>query len=67
MKIFGIRVKEELKSQGKKQIDLARALNVKESTLSEWLNDHNEPPMETIGKIADYLEVSLDYLFGKED
>ncbi len=67
MKIFGIRVKEELKSQGKKQIDLARALNVKESTLSEWLNDHNEPPMETIRNIADYLGVSLDYLFGKED
>ena len=67
MKIFGIRVKEELKSQGKKQIDLARALNVKESTLSEWLNDHNEPSMEIISKIADYLEVSLDYLFGKEN
>ena len=64
MKIFGKRVKEELKAQGKRQIDLAEYLEVNKSTVSEWLNDHNEPPMKMIVKIAAYLEVSTDYLLG---
>ena len=55
MEIFGIRVKQELKVQNKKQVDLAKHLNVRKSTLSEWLNDNNEPPMKTIVDIALFL------------
>ncbi len=67
MDIFGIRVKKELKEQGKKQTELAKFLQVKKSTLSEWLNDNNEPPMNIIPQIAIYLDVSTDYLLGLED
>lgn len=67
MEIFGIRVKKELKEQGKKQTELAKFLQVKKSTLSEWLNDNNEPPMNIIPQIAIYLDVSTDYLLGLED
>ena len=67
MKGFGERVKQELKSQGKKQKDLCAFLKVNRSTLSEWLNDNNEPPMQHIADIAKYLGVSTDYLFGLED
>ena len=67
MKIFGQRVKQELKVQNKKQVDLATHLGVQKSTLSEWLNDNNEPPMKTIVEIALYLNVSTDYLLGIED
>ena len=67
MKIFGERVKQELKMQNKKQVDLAKHLSVQKSTLSEWLNDRNEPPMKTIVDIALYLNVSTDYLLGLED
>ena len=67
MKIFGERVKQELKAQGKKQVDLAKELGVQKSTLSEWLNANNEPPMKEIVAIALYLEVSTDYLLGLED
>ena len=67
MKIFGQRVKQELKVQNKKQVDLATHLGVQKSTLSEWLNDNNEPPMKTIVDIALYLNVSTDYLLGIED
>ena len=42
-------------------------LGVQKSTLSEWLNDNNEPPMKTIVDIALYLNVSTDYLLGIED
>ena len=67
MKIFGERVKQELKMQNKKQVDLAKHLSVQKSTLSEWLNNRNEPPMKTIVDIALYLNVSTDYLLGLED
>ena len=67
MKIFGEKVKQELKLQNKKQVDLANHLSVQKSTLSEWLNGTNEPPMKTIVDIALYLNVSTDYLLGIED
>lgn len=67
MKIFGERVKQELKMQNKKQVDLAKHLHVQKSTLSEWLNGNNEPPMKSIVDIAQYLSVSTDYLLGIED
>ena len=67
MKVFGERVKQELKAQDKLQKDLCEYLNVKKSTLSAWLNDNNEPPMQTIVAIAIFLNVSTDYLLGLED
>lgn len=67
MEIFGIRIKKELKEQGKKQKELCDYLHVKKSTLSEWLNNNNEPPMRCIAEIAIFLEVSADYLLGLED
>ena len=63
---FGERVKRELKAQGKKQVELAKELQVQKSTLSEWLRDKNETPMGMIVKIALYLNVSTDYLLGLE-
>ena len=67
MEVFGERIKQELKAQNKKQVDLAKHLGVQKSTLSEWLNNNNEPPMKVIVDIAKYLEVSTDYLLGLED
>ncbi len=67
MEIFGQRIKKELLEQGKMQKDLAKHLGVQKSTLSEWLNNHNEPPMHIIPKIAVFLDVTTDYLLGLED
>lgn len=67
MKVFGERVKKELREQGIMQRDLCLYLNVNKSTMSEWLNDHNEPPMSTIVEIAKFLDVSADYLLGLKD
>ena len=67
MEIFGKRVKKELKEQGRTQTELADFLNVRKSTVSEWVNDNNEPPMEVIVKIAKFLHVTTDYLLGLED
>ena len=67
MKIFGERVKQTLKEAGWTQKRLAEHLQVQTSTLCEWLNDHNEPPMQTIVDIALALEVSTDFLLGVKE
>lgn len=67
MEIFGIRIKRELKELGKTQTSLAQYLNVQKSTVSEWLNNNNEPPMICIVEIAKFLNVTTDYLLGLED
>ena len=67
MKVFGERVKQTLKETGITQKQMAAHLNVQTSTLCEWLNDHNEPPMQMIVEIALFLEVSTDFLLGLKE
>lgn len=67
MKLFGERIKTLLKETGKTQKVLAQALSVQPSTLCEWLNGHNEPPMQSIVDIAKFFDVSTDYLLGLKD
>ncbi len=64
MRIFGERVKQTLKEAGMTQKELAARLQVQTTTLCEWLNDHNEPPMQMIAAISVALDVSCDYLLG---
>ncbi len=64
MKVFGERIKRTLKESGTTQKALAEQLHVQTSTLCEWLNDHNEPPMQIIVDIAKILDVTTDYLLG---
>ncbi len=67
MRVFGERIKKELKEQGLTQKWLAKKLNVLPTTLCEWLNDNNEPPMQVIVDIAKIMEVSTDFLLGLID
>lgn len=67
MRVFGERVKATLKEIGKTQKQLAKALSVQCSTLCEWLNDRNEPPMQVIVDIAKLLGVSTDFLLGLKE
>ena len=61
------RIFDLLSQQGKKQSDLARALDVRVATISEWKRHRCAPSVTLIAKIADFLGVSIDYLCtGKE-
>lgn len=44
---------------------LAKALNVTTGTISNYENDVHSPDLETLVKIADYFDVSADYLLGR--
>ncbi len=63
-KSFAYNLDYWLKKRKLKQIDIANALNLSKSTISLWLNPNNPkmPSTETIGKVANYLEVNLSDL-----
>ena len=66
MKVFSVRLKELRLKKGLTQTELGEKVGVKQSTFTNWENGKREPNFETIIKIADLLEVSLDWLFGRE-
>lgn len=65
MTIFTERLKELRKKKGLKQQEIAELLGVKRNTYSDWENGKTEPSFENLIKLADLLEVTLDYLFGR--
>ncbi len=61
-RIGDLRVDSDLK-----QIALAAYLNVKQSTYSDCESGKINIPLETLIKLADFYQVSLDYLVGRSD
>ncbi|MEZ3453931.1 MAG: helix-turn-helix transcriptional regulator [Oscillospiraceae bacterium] len=56
-----------LKQKGKKQKELAEYTGISTSAISAWNKNNTNPAAENLSTIADFLEVSLEYLItGKE-
>ena len=47
------------------QTDLAKAINVHQTAISQWETNKTNPDMSTALLLAEFFEVSLDYLLGK--
>jgi len=45
---------------------LSKATNIPNSTISHWLNEDKKPSMQNLITLADYFEVSIDYLVGRD-
>ena len=65
--MFGVRLRALRESQGLTQNDLATKLNTARTTITLYENSTNEPDFNTLIKIADIFNVSLDYLLGRTD
>ncbi|MGG7058419.1 helix-turn-helix domain-containing protein [Clostridium tertium] len=61
------RLKELRKSNNLTQEDLGKILGVGKTTISMYENGNSTPNDEIKIKIADYFNVTLDYLLGKTD
>lgn len=57
-----MKIKELSYFNGINQIELAKKLNISQKTISNYLNGVTEPPASILCKLADYFDVSLDYL-----
>lgn len=64
---FGSIVVELRKEQGISQTDLASQLGIHKNVLGRYERNEVLPSVEIARKIADILDVSLDYLTGKVD
>lgn len=60
------RFNELLKEHNVTAYQVGKATGISTSTLSEWKNGKYTPKMDKVQKIADYFNVSVDYLLGNE-
>ena len=59
---------EQLAIQGKRQKDITDYLGIKETAFGEWKKGKSlSYKSKHIGRIAEYLNVTPDYLLGKSD
>lgn len=54
-----------MKERGIKPVDLARGVQASPESVSKWVNLHAYPSVYFVLRIADFLDVSLDRLFGR--
>ena len=57
-----MRLKEIRKSKGITQLKLAMDLNMNQNTISRYETGEREPSINELIKIADYFNISIDYL-----
>ena len=48
------------------QNQIALMLNIKQNTYSQYENGTREVPINILWKLADFYDVSIDYLVGRE-
>ena len=56
-----------LDEKGLKNADVARATGISNMTLSDWKRGKSVPKSDKMRKIAEYLNVSVDYLVTGKD
>lgn len=64
---FNERIKMLREDKGFTQQHLSEVLNVSSSAVSHYENGIREPTIETLIRMADVLNVSVDYLVGNTD
>ena len=53
--------------RGLNQVEFAKILCVPKQCVSNWENDNVVPSIDMLCKIADFFEVSTDYLLGRSE
>jgi transcriptional regulator with XRE-family HTH domain len=64
---MGLRLKELRKEKGISQLKLALDLSTNQNTISRYENGERECDYNMLVKIADYFNVSVDYLLCRTD
>lgn len=64
---IGVRITELRKQAGMSQFQLAKVLDIATSTLGMYETGKREPSLKVLNKIADYFDVSTDYLLGRSE
>lgn len=63
---FTERLNHLMRIEDLSQGELSRRIGVSQSAVCNWLNGKKEPGIESLWKLSEYFDVSVDYLIGKE-
>lgn len=64
--MLGERIKSCRKRMKISQIKLAEYLSVSQAAITAWEREQRKPDVDMILKMADFFDVSTDYLLGRE-
>lgn len=67
MDSLGSRIKYLREKNNISQIEFAKKIGVSNTVLSRYESGDRKPDYDTLNKIADYFNVSSDYLLGRTD
>ena len=67
MKIFQERLIEQRRLNKLTQRQLAEYLQITQPSYIRYENGSSEPSLENLVKLADYFDVSVDYLLGRTE
>ncbi len=64
---IGLRIQKLRKQANMSQFQLGKVLGIAPSTLGMYETGKREPSLEVLNRIADYFNVSTDYLLGRSE
>ena len=67
MKIFSERLRTLRIEKQLKQFNIANQLGILQQSYSDYETNTSEPDLETLCKLADIFDVSIDFLCGRVD
>lgn len=67
MSDFATRLRELRKSNNVSQQKLSKYLNFGYTAIANYESGRNQPSLDTVKKIAQYFDVTVDYLIGASD
>ena len=62
-----MRLKDLREDRDLTQKKLSEYLHIKQNTYSQYENGQRQIPLEILIKLADYYDITLDYLVGRTD
>ena len=62
-----LKLKELRKKEKVSQIKLQMDTGIEQALISKYENDKRVPPTETLVALAEYFNVSIDYLIGRTE
>ena len=65
--MFALKLKELRENLGLSQRALAIKLGLSQSTIGMWESGQREPNFKTTEELANFFDVSIDYLLGRTD
>ena len=60
-------IKKLRTARGLNQVEFAKILGVSKQCVSNWENDNVMPSIDMLVKIADYFNVTTDFVLGRND